>query len=55
MYISVDYVMSKGIPVELASIIDIRRITMDICNVFYMLLESLGYFVKEDSIVSDFY
>lgn len=55
MYISVDYVMSKGIPIELASIIDIRRITMDICNVFYMLLESLGYFVKEDSIVSDFY
>lgn len=55
MYLSSDYVKSNGIPEEIRSIINTRSIVSDLCNVFYIVLESLGYYKKEGLIISDSY
>lgn len=36
--------MSGGIPKEIADIIDYERIVRDICKIYYILLETLGYY-----------
>lgn len=49
---------SRGIPIELFSAIGVRRIVIDICKVFYIILESLGLYILNDNatkIVSDEY
>lgn len=55
MYLSSDYVKSNGIPEEIRGIINTRSIISDLCNVFYIVLESLGYYKKEGLIISDSY
>ena len=55
MYLSTDYVVSNGIPVEITPVIDVRRIVADLCNIYYIILECYGYYVKEGTIISDFY
>lgn len=38
--------LNSGIPEELYSVIDIDRTVFDICNVFYVLLETIGFYKK---------
>lgn len=49
---------SHGIPKEIVPILELRRSVLDITMVFYLILETLGYYCINDSInhlVSDFY
>jgi len=40
-------IYNKGIPEEIIPIIDKKRVILDNCRVLYIVLESLGYFLKE--------
>lgn len=55
IYLSTEVVNSIGIPSEIKSIIDTRRIIIDLCNIFYIILESLGIYLPVNTIVSDQY
>jgi hypothetical protein len=44
---------SNGLPKELLSIIDINKIVKDNCNMLYIILNSLGYYVKPDTKILD--
>ena len=55
MYINTDFINANGIPEEIKGVIAVRRIVGDLCGVFYILLEALGYYVKEGAIISDTY
>jgi len=37
---------NKGFPEEIMSVIDIDKVVKDNCNVLYMILNSLGYYIK---------
>ncbi len=50
-----DILRSYGIPKEISLIVDYRSIVKELCNVFYILLESLGFYIKEDLIISDYF
>lgn len=53
--LSVDIIKSIGIPAEIQAIINTRRIVTDLCNIFYIILEVLGFYLKEGQMVSDHY
>lgn len=55
LYIPMDYVEANGIPEEIKIVIDTNSIILDLCNVFYMILESLGYYKKKDKLLSSIY
>lgn len=44
---------SNGLPKELLSIINTDKIVKDNCNVLYIILSSLGYYIKPDTMVLD--
>jgi hypothetical protein len=51
-------VKEKGIPDEIMEIIDVRKIVANLCRIFYMILETLGFYITNDNntkLVSDFY
>ncbi len=50
-----DIIRSYGLPKELHSIVNYRKMVSEICHVFYMILESLGFYLKTDHIVSDYF
>jgi hypothetical protein len=54
-YLSTDISKSTGIPKEVQDIINVRKIILDLCNVFYIILESIGYYIKTGHMVSDYY
>jgi hypothetical protein len=35
---------SRGIPKEIMDIVDFEKIKVDICKMFYIILETLGYY-----------
>jgi len=39
---------NKGIPKELHNIINTKRVIQDNCKVLYIILETIGFYVKED-------
>jgi hypothetical protein len=47
-YISMDYVEANGIPEEILEIVDYKRIVLDLTNIRRMLLDTLGYILRED-------
>lgn len=58
LMIPVEAVTANGIPKEILDIIDIRKIVYDLCKIFYIILETLGFYICNDSmtkLVSDFY
>ena len=55
IYLSLEISKSLGIPLEIQSIIDIRRMVMDLCNIFYILLETIGFHKRGNSLISDSY
>jgi hypothetical protein len=44
MYLSSNYLLSNGMIPEVKSIIDTDRIVVDLCNIYYILLESMSYY-----------
>ncbi len=53
--LSKDYVRSNGIPEEIKPIINVNKTIIELCHVFYMILDTIGYQIKDDFILSDFY
>ena len=39
---------SKGIPKELMGILDMQKLKLDICRIFYIILETIGYYAVGD-------
>lgn len=52
-YISTNYLKTFGMIPELAIVIDIKRVILDLCNLYYLLLESLGYYKKANLMISE--
>lgn len=50
MYLSLEIVNSKGIPEELVDIIDVRTMVSDLSRIFYIILETLGFYVLNDKL-----
>jgi len=48
IYIPMEFSNAYGVPIELHDIIDTERIIHDLCRIFYMLLEMIGYQKKEN-------
>ncbi len=51
--IPIDHCVSKGVPEELKVAMDVRRIVLALTKAQRNVLESLGYFPKEDRMISD--
>ena len=43
-------IQSKGMPVEIASIMDTRKAIFDIVHVLYIILESIGFYCVNDNL-----
>lgn len=58
LMLPVQAVMIHGIPKEIASVINIRKIVYDLCKIFYLILETLGFYICNKDmtkLISDFY
>ena len=58
IYLPRQVLLNGGIPKEFEPILELRRSVLDISMVFYLILETLGYYCVNDSIthlLSDFY
>lgn len=55
LMIPVSIISVSGMPKELLDIIDIRRIVSDITKVFYLIMETVGFYMSGDALASDFY
>jgi hypothetical protein len=53
--LSLDIIDKLGIPKEIHGILDTRKTVLDICNIFYILLETLGFYKKPNRLISDDY
>jgi hypothetical protein len=53
LYLSKQFVASYGIPKEIVPIIDTKRIILDLTKTDRMILESLGYFIKENWLIGE--
>lgn len=53
IYLPLAYVESFGIPPEIVSAIDVKKILLDLTNVERIVLESLGYFPKKGMTISE--
>jgi hypothetical protein len=51
-------IKNTGIPIELVNIIDYKKIIIDLCSIFYIILETLGIYMYDNHVarlVSDYY
>jgi hypothetical protein len=51
-------IRSTGIPLEISSIINYKKIVIDLCSIFYIILETLGVYMYDDHVarlISDYY
>lgn len=49
---------NTGIPIEISSIINYKKIIIDLCSIFYLILETLGVYLYDDKVArlaSEFY
>lgn len=56
--IPVEAISANGVPKELLDIMDIRKIVYNLCKIFYLVLETLGFYICNDNmtkLASDFY
>jgi hypothetical protein len=53
MLLSRNFVEGNGMPVEIQSCIDTKRIILDICQVYYIILESIGFYRKKDMTLTE--
>ena len=58
LLLPVEAISANGIPKEILEIIDIRKIVYNLCKIFYLVLETLGFYICNDNItrlISDQY
>lgn len=51
-------IRSAGIPIEVSSIINYKKIVIDLCSIFYIILETLGVYMYDEHVarlVSEYY
>lgn len=48
-------IISNGIPKEIEHMMEIRSSVEELCNTFYLILESLGFYKKPGILLSDYY
>lgn len=53
MYFSKDYISAYGIPDEVKTAINLRKIILDMTKTDRIVLESLGYFPKKNTMISE--
>jgi hypothetical protein len=53
VYLSLDYVEGFKIPVEITSIINVKKILLDLTGMRRMILESLGYHTKAGWVLTE--
>lgn len=53
IYLSSQYVRSYGIPAEIKSVINVKKVTLDLTMTDRMILETLGYYPKVDWLISE--
>ena len=53
LYLPVPYVRAYGIPIEVRQVIDTKAIILELTKINRMVLEVLGYFPKEDWLISE--
>jgi len=53
IYISISYITSFGIPEEIKSVINIKKIVLDLTLPNRIILQSLGYFPKHEMLISE--
>lgn len=53
MYFSRDYVAAYGLPDEVKTAINLKKIILDMTKTDRIVLESLGYFPKKDTMISE--
>jgi len=54
LYMSIPYVNSFGMPTEILRAADSRKVVLDLTLVFRIILESLGFFVKDGWLILDY-
>lgn len=47
-YVSTNFLRGFGMPEEIKPAIDTKRIILDLCNIYYLIIESLGFYKKVD-------
>ena len=58
VYLATDFTKTNGVPVELIPVIDVRTMVADLSRMFYLILETLGFYMlngKRTRLVSDEY
>lgn len=55
VYLPFNYLQSYGMIEEVKDIINIRKMILDNCNMYYIFLESIGFYKKPDMLISDYY
>lgn len=58
LLLSTEVVRDKGIPIEIVQVINIRNMLSDLTRIFYLILETLGYYIsdsKNTRMCMDFY
>ena len=54
----VQIIKNSGIPIEISSIINYKKIIIDLCSIFYLILETLGVYMYDEKVarlVSEYY
>jgi hypothetical protein len=51
----VDVIKTHSIPAEISRIIDYHHMVKEICTIFYTILSTIGFYIKEDFIISDYF
>ncbi len=55
LLLPVDKVRSYGLPKEIIPIIDFKSMVRELCSIYYIVLESIGFYIKTDYIISDYF
>lgn len=46
--------VTNGVPSEILGVIDKERVVSNICNAFYIILETIGFYKKPNMLISDY-
>ena len=58
VYIPTEALDRGGIPDEILRVVDVRRMIADICNIFYLIIETLNFYFNHEGglkLISDYY
>ena len=53
IYLDMGYVTNNGVPDEIFMVVDYHKVALDMCHVFYLILEILGFYKPEKKLVGE--